>query len=775
MYGTSLPQPPIGAGGSLILSAFNTRAPEGIVLSLRLRLILLALAVLLPALVAALWVVSRAYDSERESMQRGLRETTRALSLVIDRELGRRETVARLLADSPYLDGAPNLTPQDLRSFYEQARRATEGLDSWVVLSSPRGQLLNTHVPFDESKPVPTNVQGGDFPFVTQGPKLTGLQRSRVTGKLVASFQVPVIRNGGPYLNVGVRIRPGELQQLVDTQQLPAGWISGVIDASGLMVARSPDAARWVGKSATTDMRDRLSASGEGFFESVSLDGTPSVAFFSKSESYGWAFVIAVPRQEFGNSLQRSVLEVALGALALLAIAIGGALWVARSIAKPVYALHAAARGLEHGEVVESRSTGVIECDEVSETLAQASRKMAQARVELEQRVAAAVRQTKEALEQLSQSQRLEALGQLTGGVAHDFNNLLAVIGNNAFVLQRAAPGQDVSAQLAAISRSVRVGSRLTGHLLRFARRSEIRPEVIDLSAHLPSLTEMLKTALGSAISVAMRVEPTTRKIECDSGELELALINLAVNSRDAMPAGGEFLVVARNASASEAAGLPVGDYVVIAVSDNGVGIPAEAVDHVFEPFFTTKGLGKGTGLGLSQVYGFCKQAGGTARLLTTSPAGTTVLLLLPATTKALDHQRPVAEPAPEPEHRELLLVEDNDELGQATEMLLTLFGYRVTRASSAEEAIELLDAGDIRFDVVLSDVVMPGGMNGVSFAQYLQKNLPGMPIILITGYAAHLRNKHGFEILQKPCAPDVLLAALRRATGQAAGQTAPA
>ena len=744
-------------------------------MSLRLRLILLALAVFLPALIAALWVVSRAYDSERESMQRGLRETTRALSLVIDRELGRRETVARLLADSPYLDNAPNLSSQDLRSFYEQARRATEGLGSWVVLSSAQGQLLNTRLPFGDSPRVPTNGQGNDFPFVTQGPKLTGLGHGRVTGELIASFQAPVIRKGVPYLNVGVRIRPSELQRLVDSQRLPAGWISGVIDAAGMIVARSPDAARWVGQSATTDMRSRVSADDEGFFESVSLDGTPSVAFFSKSQSYGWAFVIAVPRGEFGNSLQRSVLEVAIGALALLAIAILGALWVARSIAKPVYALNAAARGLEHGEEVEAQSTGVIECDEVSEALAQASRKMAQARIELEQRVAAAVRQTKEALEQLSQSQRLEALGQLTGGVAHDFNNLLAVIGNNAFVLQRAAPGQDVSAQLAAISRSVQVGSRLTGHLLRFARRSEIRPEVIDLSVHLPSLAEMLKTALGSAISVAMRVEPTTRKLECDSGELELALINLAVNSRDAMPSGGEFIVVARNASAAEAVGLPAGDYVVIAVSDNGTGIPAGALDHVFEPFFTTKGLGKGTGLGLSQVYGFCTQAGGTARILTTSPAGTTVLLLLPATTKVLDHQGPVAEPAPEPEHRELLLVEDNDELGQATEMLLTLFGYRVTRASSAEEAIELLDAGEIHFDIVLSDVVMPGGMNGVSFAQYLQKNLPEMPIILITGYAAHLRNKHGFEILQKPCAPDVLLAALRRATGQAAGQTEPA
>jgi CheY-like chemotaxis protein/nitrogen-specific signal transduction histidine kinase len=409
----------------------------------------------------------------------------------------------------------------------------------------------------------------------------------------------------------------------------------------------------------------------------------------------------------------------------------------------------------------------MIEADEVGATLAQASRKIARSRAEMEERVAAAVRQTKDALEQLSQSQRLEALGQLTGGVAHDFNNLLAVIGNNTFVLQRTAGGGNATAPLAAITRAVQVGSRLTGHLLRFARRSEIRPEVIDLGYHLPSLTEMLKTALGSSTRVAMRVEPSTRMIECDSGELELALINLAVNSRDAMPSGGEFIVIARNASASEAVGLPPGNHVVIAVSDTGIGIAPDVIDQVFEPFFTTKGLGKGT----SQVYGFCSQAGGTARILASSAAGTTVLMLLPATSKVSEpvERPPLVESAPAPEHRELLLVEDNDELGQATETLLTLFGYRVTRASSAEEAIEMLDAGTIHFDVVLSDVVMPGGMSGVSFAQYLQKNIPEMPVILITGYASHLREKHGFEILRKPCAPDVLLAALRRATAQPA------
>ena len=738
-------------------------------MSLRLRLILLTLAVFVPALVTALWVIHGAYDSERASLERGLRETTRALSMVVDRELSQRETIARLLADSPYLDAAPDLTESDLRNFYEQARRASDGLGGWVVLATPRAQVLNTLRPLGEALPRLVEGQTANFPFVTGSPKLSGLAKGVVSGQLAASIQVPVTRRGATPLNVGFTISPLELQRLVESQRMPANWIGAVIDSEGVVVARQPDAARWVGQPATAEMKAQLSRGKEGSFDAVSLDGRQTVAVFNKSERYGWAFVIAVPQDVFGNSLSRSVLMVAGGAGALLVLALLGAVWVARGIERPVYALQAAARSLERGELVKPQSTGSLESDEVAASLAQASEKIARSRAEFEERVDAAVRQTKDALQQLSQSQRLEALGQLTGGVAHDFNNLLAVIGNNTFVLQRGVPGQDTAGPLSAIARAVQVGSRLTGHLLRFARRSVVKPEVIDLSQHLPSLTDILKTALGSSISVAMRVEPTTRKIECDTGELELALINLAVNSRDAMASGGEFIVVARNATNAEASGLPKGDYVVIAVSDQGTGIPPQALDHVFEPFFTTKGMGKGTGLGLSQVYGFCTQAGGTARILATSAAGTTVLMLLPATAKVSDTPRSDFEPAPTPELRELLLVEDNDELGQATETLLTLFGYRVTRASSAEEAIQLLDVGEVQFDVVLSDVVMPGGMNGVSFAQYLRKNLPEMPIILITGYASHLREKHGFEILQKPCAPDVLLAALRRATGQPA------
>ena len=552
---------------------------------------------------------------------------------------------------------------------------------------------------------------------------------------------------------------------------MPADWIIAVIDREGTVVARRPDAARWVGQPSTKDMKEQLTRGNEGSFEAVSLDGRADGrgvqqvgALRLGVRDRGPARGLRQQPRSIGAEPSRSARS------RLLAIAMIGAAWVARGIERPVYALQAAARSLERGEVVKPEPTGGVESDEVAAILAQASEKIARSRVELEERVEAAVRQTKDALQQLSQSQRLEALGQLTGGVAHDFNNLLAVIGNNTFVLQRSAPGQDTSGPLGAITRAVQVGSRLTGHLLRFARRSVIKPEVIDLSQHLPSLADILKTALGSAISVAMRVEPTTRKIECDTGELELALINLAVNSRDAMPSGGEFIVVARNATAAEAGGLAdrrlcrdrgvrpgrrhsaAGDRPRVRAvlhdqgarqgnrprPEPGLRLLHAGRRHRAHPRDVGRGhdgadAAAGDGEGLRRAaHG--RRAGAGARA--------------PRTAAGRRQRRA------RPGHRD---VAD------------ACSAIAVTRASSAEDAIQLLDAGEVQFDVVLSDVVMPGGMNGVSFAQYLRKNLPEMPIILITGYASHLREKHGFEILQKPCAPDVLLAALRRATGQPA------
>jgi two-component system NtrC family sensor kinase len=369
----------------------------------------------------------------------------------------------------------------------------------------------------------------------------------------------------------------------------------------------------------------------------------------------------------------------------------------------------------------------------------------------------------------LRQTQRLEALGHLTGGVAHDVNNLLMVVSNNAYLLKRLLGGRDaqqLDARLAkpidAILRAVTTGSRLTRQLLAFARRQALRPEVIRLQDRLPQLLDLMRHSISSNVMLDGEAAPDADSVQVDPAELELALINLAVNARDAMPDGGRLHVEVRNAQADEHEGL--GRWVSVAVSDTGRGIAPEVLEHVFEPFFTTKGQGEGTGLGLSQVYGFCQQAGGTARIRSTVGQGTTVQLLLPGVTLA---PQPVEDLPPVPSAQgRLLLVEDNAEVAEATEPMLASWGYAVRGARSGDAARELIDQSSGGFELMLTDIVMPGGTDGLALARYVRARYPQVGIVLMTGHARETDKAmgEGFVVLQKPWTPQALAEALAEA-----------
>jgi two-component system NtrC family sensor kinase len=365
----------------------------------------------------------------------------------------------------------------------------------------------------------------------------------------------------------------------------------------------------------------------------------------------------------------------------------------------------------------------------------------------------------------LIQSQKLEALGQLTGGVAHDFNNLLAIISNNVHLLQRLDPGGKGSNQVAAIARATASGVKLTRQLLSFARRHAAKPELITLQDWLPGVADLLRTTLGSRIQFVTAVEADTAPIEADPAELELALLNLVVNAKDAMPAGGTIRLSASNGAGER------GRQVVVRVSDTGAGIAPEVLPRVFEPFFTTKAPGAGSGLGLSQVYGLCQQAGGTVSVDSTPGQGTTVSLCFEARAPRGPTQAPLALPQAAPLSGWLLLVEDNDELAQAMVALLKSTGLQVDRARNADMAAAMAEMQDSPYDVVLSDIVMPGQMNGVQLAFRLRNTRPGLPIILTTGYASMASEAAtaGFVVLDKPTPPDELFAELRRALGKKA------
>src|SRR5438876_1703901 len=370
----------------------------------------------------------------------------------------------------------------------------------------------------------------------------------------------------------------------------------------------------------------------------------------------------------------------------------------------------------------------------------------------------------------LVQSQKFEAIGRVAGGVAHDFNNLLMIVGSNSYLHQRRRPDLAGNAQMAAIDRAVASGTKVTRQLLAFSRRQALLPERIDLQERLPVLLELLRPLLGHSIELANSVVADTCAIEVDPAELELAIINLAVNAKDAMPEGGRLTVIARNAPA-DIPELGPGPHVLVEVADTGCGIDPEVVDRVFDPFFTTKPMGQGTGLGLSQVRALCQSAGGDARIASRKGEGTSVRLYFRRVDAAVAAAAMDRRSVPARLDCCVLLVEDNTAVAQATKSLLESLGCKVTQLASCDGAWNYLNGATEGIDVVLSDIEMSGSMDGIALATMLKARDPELPVILMTGYAARLEQaiRRDFEVLPKPCSCDTLAEAIGRAAARRA------
>jgi two-component system, NtrC family, sensor kinase len=376
----------------------------------------------------------------------------------------------------------------------------------------------------------------------------------------------------------------------------------------------------------------------------------------------------------------------------------------------------------------------------------------------------------------LRQAQRLEAIGQLTGGVAHDFNNLLMIVSGTVQRLRRHVAGDKEAQLLDTIANATQRGESLTRQLLAFSRRQTLQPCVIDLAERLPEIKDMLSRSLRGDIAIRVVVPRRPCSVKVDPSEFELALLNLAFNARDAMPSGGTLTITAKpvmmRGKGSED-GLS-GEFVAIRIADTGTGIPADVLPRVFEPFFTTKEVGKGTGLGLSQVYGFARQSGGTASIATSARTGTAVTLFLPRTWEAPAQPRPeVATALDAPAAGTVLLVEDNGEVAEVGQAYFEQLGYRVRHAASAQAGLDIIEHED-RIDLVFSDILMPGGMNGLQLADAVRRRFPDVTVLLTTGYSSSAQDavRRGFEVLQKPYDLAGLERALRQARS-AAGRSA--
>ena len=424
-------------------------------------------------------------------------------------------------------------------------------------------------------------------------------------------------------------------------------------------------------------------------------------------------------------------------------------------------ALRARRRQLEVRALLRARDAAAAHLEE------QVHRRTAQLR-ELNARLREEMSERSRVEESLRHAQKMEALGQLTGGVAHDFNNLLMVINAGVDMLERQADPARRQRYLSAMRQSAERGAALTRQLLTFSRSHALRAETVHLSGLIANMSELLDRSLRGDVDVEVQLEPGLWPVCVDAGELELAILNLAVNARDAMDGSGRLSISGGNVVEQSR------ELVRLSVRDTGSGMSDEVKARVFEPFFTTKDVGKGSGLGLAQVYGFAKQSGGRVEIDSAPGQGTTITLFLPRS-----HQEAVARPAstfePGPSGAapvlHVLLVEDDAEVAALVADMLRAIGCEVLHASGAAGALGAL-ADDRRIDLVLSDIMMPGGTNGIELAREIGRRRPGLPVLLTSGYAESIGEQAhamGLAVLRKPYGLDELRAAVQGQLAQPA------
>ncbi len=370
--------------------------------------------------------------------------------------------------------------------------------------------------------------------------------------------------------------------------------------------------------------------------------------------------------------------------------------------------------------------------------------------------------------ERLRRAQKMEALGQLTGGIAHDFNNLLAVVMGNLDLLRRAKDDERRSRLIGNALGAVEQARTLTSKLLVFARKQPLHAETINLNEVVGQAEDMIVQSLRGDIRLELELAEQLWPVRIDPSQLQVALINMAANARDAMPKGGTFRVTTENTVLRDGEAL---EGVALSVSDTGVGMPREVLARVFEPFFTTKEVGKGTGLGLAQVYGLVEHSGGSVDIRSEVGRGTTITLYLPKAT-ADELEPAVQDSVPAPQNSRaltILVVEDNVQVAEMAETVLTERRHRVASAHDAGSALAMLEANS-RFDVVLSDLVMPGEMDGVDLARIIRERWPWTAVVLATGYSEAVAeaDTEGFAVLRKPYVPDDLEAAIQQAAARA-------
>ena len=734
---------------------------KAFVFSFRTIAVTIALAGILPTLAFSVLLLLRYADSERSRAERGLIESARAIAQAIDSHFITAE--AMLLA----LRGSTFLGVGDLAAFEIRLRRTAAETGRHFALVEENGQqLINTF--FNPGAPLPRNDSAlWDPIFKERRTMVTNVFRGQSTGRLLAGVGVPVIRDGAVRLALVSGLFADEFKKILQDPGVPDDWIVSVVDRNGVHLARSHNNDKFAGTPLVPVLVEHMKKGGRGSLRTVSLEGIPLISTIQYAPRSGWAAAVGLPIAALEAPMRNSVRDLIILGGVLIVAAVALAFLIARLLDRAMSGLTLAAAGLRQREVVAPPLSAVQEVNVVANDLADASRELHDLTTSLETQVAARtaelsttnaklveeMRLRQESQAQLSQMQKIEAIGHLTGGIAHDFNNMLAIIMGSLRLLQRRLErGEtDVRQYVDGAMQGAERAASLTSRLLAFSRQQPLAPVGIDANKLIASMDEMLRRTIPESVQIETVLAGGLWQAYADTQGLENAIINLAVNARDAMPEGGKMTIETGNcllddAYAASHPDVNAGQYVMIAVTDTGTGISRELIARVFDPFFTTKPAGLGTGLGLSQVHGFVKQSGGHIAIYSEVGRGTTVKLYLPrlaANAEAGVTRRPSAAGVPRAASGEtVLVVEDQQDVRKVTIEMLREIGYVPLEAEGAHEALSLLEEHP-EVALLLTDVVMPH-MNGRQLAEEARARRPDLAVLFTTGYTRNAIVHHG-------------------------------
>jgi len=737
---------------------------------------MLAAVTALPLVVLASVTSISLIDAQRIQLQREISDKVNGLLADVDRQIRAIQVELEVLAN---LSG---IQEGELAVFDQQMRAAVKVYGTALVLHDAKGQqLTNTNRPFGEPLPRATDTEMHDRVVATAKPQVSDLIIGATLRRPIISVGVPVIRDGRVAKVLAMGIGPEVLSKLLQEQELSSDWTVAILDRKGIILARNRELDRFLGKPVAPMLREAMVRDVESWVPNITSDGIPVYSTFRRSPVTGWTAAIGVPREFVDAPVRRAWLLALGGGVAFMALSLALAWWMAQVIRRPVDRLAAMTKTLGSGELVGPCSGGVRELNLVADGLRNAAVVVAHHREQLEDMVArrtqelalvneqlwAEIDARKQAQATALQAQKMEALGQLTGGIAHDFNNLLTVASGSLQMLEAHLPNPKSSRLLQTAQGAMLRGTKLTESLLAFARKQRLEPALADLNSLILEMTEMLRRSLGSSIEIRHALAAKLWPVLIDVGQIETALLNIAINARDAMPGGGALLIKTANISdelPEEVAGRKC---VLVSLQDTGTGMSPGTVERAFEPFFTTKDVGKGTGLGLSMVFGVVNQSGGAVRLRSCLGKGTTVQIYLPRVNDALLPEANDAAPACTRVSvgARILVVDDDPAVRWVTVECLRSIGYCVEEADSGEAALAILERG-AQCDLVVMDQVMPG-LSGQDTARLARRTRPDLKVMFMSGYAGITGRRSEADHdtwLKKPFVSEVLAGAISAA-----------